>query len=649
MSHSNLASSSSGALTATTGKVSFSEFVQVSTVPACLMKSSSQQVPNSDSSNVSCSQNSFEMNDTFRYEPLRPPAEITSHHQPVLSSTADSLRNNPHRYEQPMFLPSSSSHMVSTSIALMRRHPLSLSAHHQPSSCSSTSSMASSSPTPTLLSLDANNNGNAQNGQLSLSPRLLFGASCEPSTLQPQQPQVTINSSVYGSLSLPEVAFLQSNCSPQLPHQHHQLFGPTTMQHPFASGTIDQRGAPIKLHPYELASSPSLSARLTESELLLHQYLQTTNQLDTNLFNHLMINDQLGQFEQQQQQSNQIALTDFPLSSSNLISPPSPPASSSSTMFVIDDDACHKSAPIPAVSSYAQQTVGPGASMIISKSSSSETSDTNDSTQRLLPTVDQSSCAFQSSLLPIASSSPCSHDYASSIAHGSDSTSPPPQQSSEKQSMLEQDSLWTIVLPPTSPPSPPLETTKSSSKRSKQMKNDEFTFHQIGSGKLGLHLKPSTLRFLWKACLVTLALSVISGLLSVGYLNRWTILSKLGFASDSSDGLSKRYNIDTDPNWWRGATFYHIFPASFKDSNGDGYGDLAGITEQVYYLKSLGVVAVRLSSIFAALNYPHNRESILNFYAIDPHLGSFEDFIQMVRISITSFNHFNHHAFRFVD
>ena len=47
-----------------------------------------------------------------------------------------------------------------------------------------------------------------------------------------------------------------------------------------------------------------------------------------------------------------------------------------------------------------------------------------------------------------------------------------------------------------------------------------------------------------------------------------------------------------DPDWWRSATVYQIYPRSFFDSDGDGEGDLAGISQKLDYIKSLGVDVV---------------------------------------------------------
>ena len=52
-----------------------------------------------------------------------------------------------------------------------------------------------------------------------------------------------------------------------------------------------------------------------------------------------------------------------------------------------------------------------------------------------------------------------------------------------------------------------------------------------------------------------------------------------------------------DP-WWKHAVIYEAYPRSFQDSNGDGVGDLKGITERLDYLQSLGINAIWLSPIY---------------------------------------------------
>lgn len=78
-------------------------------------------------------------------------------------------------------------------------------------------------------------------------------------------------------------------------------------------------------------------------------------------------------------------------------------------------------------------------------------------------------------------------------------------------------------------------------------------------------------------------------------------------------------------DWWRGAVVYQIYPRSFQDSNGDGIGDLKGITERLDYVAGLGVDAVWLSPIFtspmADMGY-----DVSDYTDIDPIFGSLADF-----------------------
>ena len=54
----------------------------------------------------------------------------------------------------------------------------------------------------------------------------------------------------------------------------------------------------------------------------------------------------------------------------------------------------------------------------------------------------------------------------------------------------------------------------------------------------------------------------------------------------------------TDPDWWRGAVIYQIYPRSYQDSNGDGIGDLSGIIHRLPHVASLGVDAIWISPFF---------------------------------------------------
>ena len=59
-----------------------------------------------------------------------------------------------------------------------------------------------------------------------------------------------------------------------------------------------------------------------------------------------------------------------------------------------------------------------------------------------------------------------------------------------------------------------------------------------------------------------------------------------------------------EKKWWKESIVYQIYPRSFKDSNGDGIGDLNGITERMEYLEKLGVNVVWLSPVYP-VSYTH--------------------------------------------
>lgn len=81
-------------------------------------------------------------------------------------------------------------------------------------------------------------------------------------------------------------------------------------------------------------------------------------------------------------------------------------------------------------------------------------------------------------------------------------------------------------------------------------------------------------------------------------------------------------NINT--KWWQKAVIYQIYPRSFRDSNGDGMGDIRGIIEKLDYVKSLGVDAIWLSPVFKSPQ-DDNGYDISDYQDIDPLFGDLED------------------------
>jgi alpha-glucosidase len=83
-----------------------------------------------------------------------------------------------------------------------------------------------------------------------------------------------------------------------------------------------------------------------------------------------------------------------------------------------------------------------------------------------------------------------------------------------------------------------------------------------------------------------------------------------------------------DANWWRQASVYQIYPRSFADSNGDGLGDLPGVTSRVPYLKALGIDAVWLSPFYPSA-LADGGYDVDDYRNVDPRLGTLDDFDEM--------------------
>lgn len=81
--------------------------------------------------------------------------------------------------------------------------------------------------------------------------------------------------------------------------------------------------------------------------------------------------------------------------------------------------------------------------------------------------------------------------------------------------------------------------------------------------------------------------------------------------------------------WWRHAVIYEIYPRSFQDSNGDGIGDLNGITSRLDYLHDLGVDAIWLTPVYPSPQVDFGYD-ISNYESIDPQYGTLADFDRLV-------------------
>ncbi len=82
-------------------------------------------------------------------------------------------------------------------------------------------------------------------------------------------------------------------------------------------------------------------------------------------------------------------------------------------------------------------------------------------------------------------------------------------------------------------------------------------------------------------------------------------------------------------DWWKKSVVYQVYPRSFMDSNGDGVGDLKGITQKLPYIRELGADVVWLSPIYQS-GGTDNGYDISDYYKIEPEFGTMEDFDELL-------------------
>jgi oligo-1,6-glucosidase len=100
-----------------------------------------------------------------------------------------------------------------------------------------------------------------------------------------------------------------------------------------------------------------------------------------------------------------------------------------------------------------------------------------------------------------------------------------------------------------------------------------------------------------------------------------TLFTKQPFAQDNTNGGRK---------WWKEAVVYQIYPRSFKDSDGDGVGDLKGIISKLDYVKSLGIDVVWLNPVYSSPN-ADNGYDISDYQNIMKDFGTMADFDRMLK------------------
>ena len=83
-------------------------------------------------------------------------------------------------------------------------------------------------------------------------------------------------------------------------------------------------------------------------------------------------------------------------------------------------------------------------------------------------------------------------------------------------------------------------------------------------------------------------------------------------------------------NWWKKSIVYQIYPRSFYDSNGDGIGDLKGITQKLDYLETLGVDVLWLCPVYCS-PMDDNGYDISDYYHVDPRFGTDEEMDELIQ------------------
>lgn len=95
-------------------------------------------------------------------------------------------------------------------------------------------------------------------------------------------------------------------------------------------------------------------------------------------------------------------------------------------------------------------------------------------------------------------------------------------------------------------------------------------------------------------------------------------------------GLDCPDKVQTYPKWLDNAAIYHIYPSSFKDSDGDGYGDLEGIRSKLDYVKTLGFNTIWISPVFCSM-FEDGGYDITDYYKVDPRFGTNTDLENLVK------------------
>ena len=86
----------------------------------------------------------------------------------------------------------------------------------------------------------------------------------------------------------------------------------------------------------------------------------------------------------------------------------------------------------------------------------------------------------------------------------------------------------------------------------------------------------------------------------------------------------------SDPDWWKSAVFYQIYPRSYMDTTGNGIGDLHGIIEKIPYLSNLGIDALWISPFFQSPMADFGYD-VSDYRSVDPLFGNNQIFDDLLK------------------
>ena len=113
-----------------------------------------------------------------------------------------------------------------------------------------------------------------------------------------------------------------------------------------------------------------------------------------------------------------------------------------------------------------------------------------------------------------------------------------------------------------------------------------------------------------------------------GVLTTLALSLALATLASSVPPLSAQATSSSDP-WWKHAVVYEIYPRSYQDSNGDGIGDLNGITSRLDYLQHLGVDAIWIAPMYPSPQVDFGYD-ISNYETVDPQYGTLADMDHLI-------------------